>query len=133
MAERLTLLAGRRLINVAGESHYQDALRALTATDGSEPVRGDFEAVLVPESDNRFDPNAVRVEISGRQIGYLPRAEAAAYRPMLERLAARGRRGSCEAVVSGRGGSSGTSNIGVFLRLPEPDETEPVLDPGRRW
>ena len=133
VAQRLTFLAGRRLVNVAGESHYQEALRALTGSDGRETVRGEFEAVLVPEPDNRFDPNAVKVEISGRHVGYLPREEAAAYGPRLKRLGDRGRRGACEAVVSGRGATSGTSNIGVFLRLPEPEEGPEDPDPGRTW
>ncbi len=131
MAERLTFLAGRRLVNVAGESHYQEALRALTGSDGGESVRREFQAVLAPEPENRHDPNAVRVLIADRRVGHLPREEAAAYRPMLERLAERGRRGSCEALVSGRGGS--TSNIGVFLKLPEPDEGLAMPDIGRRW
>lgn len=133
MEDRLTFLAGRRLVNVAGESHYQGDLRALTATDGREAVHQEFEAVLAPEPDNRFDPNAVKVLIAGRHVGYLPREEAAAYKPMLERLAGRGRRGACEAMVSGRGGESGTSNIGVFLRLPDPDEPSAAPDVGRTW
>lgn len=133
MGDRLTFLAGRRLVNVAGESHYQEALRALTGSAGTDLVRGDFRAVLVPEPENRHDPNAVKVLLNDRHVGYLPRAEAAAYRPMLERLAGRGRRGACEAMVSGRGGSSGTSNIGVFLRLPEPDEPSGASNVTRAW
>ncbi len=133
MAERLTFLAGRRLVNVAGESHYQEALRALTGSDGSESVWQEFQAVLVPEPENRYDPNAVKVLIADRHVGYLPREEAAAYRPMLERLGERGRRGACEAMASGRGGATGTSNIGVFLRLPEAHEPLVAPDVSRRW
>ncbi len=133
MAERLTFLRGRRLVNVAGESHYQEALRALTGNDGSEPVRQEVEAVLTPEPENRYDPNAVKILIAGRHVGYLPREDAAAYRPMLERLTERGRRGACEAMVSARGGTPGASNIGVFLRLPEPDEPSVASDVSRRW
>lgn len=132
MAERTTLLAGRRLVNVAGESHYQDALRELTGSDGRDSVRRDFEAVLAPEPDNPFDRNAVKVLIADRLVGYLPRDEASAYGPLLERLAQRGRRGACEAVASRRGGG-GTANIGVVLRLPEPDEDSAAPDVGRKW
>jgi len=134
VAQRLTFLPGRRLVNVAGESHYQEALSGLTGADGAEPVRREFEAVLEPEPDNAHDPNAVRVLISDNHVGYLPRAEAAAYGPMLARLAERGRLGACEAMVSGRGGSErGTPNIGVFLRLPEPGEPSAAPDVSRRW
>lgn len=133
MTDRTTFLAGNRLVNVAGESHYQEALRTLTGNDGSEPVRREFQALLAAEPENPYDPNAVKVLIADRHVGYLPRAEAAAYGPMLERLARRGRRGACEALVSGRGGASGAANIGVFLRLPEPGEPSVAPDVGRRW
>ena len=135
MAERLTFMAGRRLVNVAGESHYQEALQALTESDGREPVRAEFEAVLVPEPENPHDPNAVKVLIESRHVGYLPREDAAAYGPTLARLGERGRLGACEAMVSGRGGGeTGTSAIGVFLRLPEPgDEPSTAPDVRRTW
>lgn len=129
MASRPTLLIGRRLVNVAGESHYQEALRAI---DADARVRHATEAVLVREPENPHDPNAVMVQIDGRKVGYLPRAEAAAYGPMLQALAERGRSAAAEAVVAGRN-DAGTSNLGVFLRLPEPDEPPLDADPGRRW
>jgi len=51
----------------------------------------------------------------------------------VERLAQRGRQVACEAMVSGRGGPGGSSNIGVFLRLPEAGEPSVAPDVGRRW
>jgi hypothetical protein len=114
---RQTFLRGRELVNVAGESHYQDALRAIA---GSGEVRLETEARLVPEPENEHDPNAVRVEIDGAKVGYLPRALAAAWAPLLAELAARRRVGACEATILG-----GTdSALGVFLRLPTPEEYE---------
>lgn len=132
MALRPTFLIGGRLVNVAGESHYQEALRAIVgaASEGEPQVRHATEAVLAPEPENPHDANAVLVTIDGHKVGYLPRAEAAAYGPMLKALADRGRAGAAEAVVAGRTDAS-ASNLGVFLRLPEPEE--PRLDPGRRW
>ncbi len=128
---RETLLTGNRLVNVAGESHYQDALRELAGGAPGEVVRRDFEAVLLPEPENFYDPNAVKVEIRGRLVGYLPRDEAVAYGPTLAALERRGRRAACEALVSGRAGE--TSNLGVFLRLPEPDAGSATDDVARRW
>ena len=130
---RTTFLRGDRLVNVAGESHYQEALRALAPAAGGESVRLGTEAVLVPEPDNPHDANAVRVEIAGSLVGYLPRAEAAAYAAMLAGLARRGRAAACEAVIAGRGDESGTSNLGVFLKLPEPGESVDPPGPSRRW
>ena len=37
-------------------------------------------ATLIPEDDNEYDANAVRVELGGRLVGYLPRELAQEYR-----------------------------------------------------
>jgi len=110
---RPTRLEGRELVNVAGESHYQDALHAI-AGSGDGEVRFETTAALVPEPSNPHDPNAVRVEIDGRLVGYLPRAAAVAYGPVVREPVERGRTAVCDAMVAGRGGV-----LGVFLRLPD--------------
>ncbi len=33
-------------------------------------------AKLIPEPDNKYDPNAIAVETNGQKIGYIPRAVA---------------------------------------------------------
>ena len=109
-------------MNVVGESHYQDALRAVIGGPVAGEVRHTCTAALVPEPDNPHDPNAVMVQIEGRRVGYLSRGDAVAYAPLVRSLAERGRTAVCEAMVAGRGESSGTSNLGVFLRLPPPGE-----------
>lgn len=109
-----TFLRGHELVNVAGESHYQDALRAIT---GPGDARLETEAQLVAEPENEHDPDAVRVEIGGAKVGYLPRALAAAWTPRLSELAARRRVGACEATIIG----GADTPLGVFLRLPAPD------------
>ena len=38
------------------------------------------DAVLVPEPTNPVDPNAVKVLVNGRHVGYVPRARAASTR-----------------------------------------------------
>ena len=114
---RATFLRGYESVNVAGESHYQDALRAIT---GPGDVRRETEAHLIPEPENEYDPNAVRVEIGGDKVGYLPRELAPAWGPRLAELATRKRVGACEATIVGP--ADGT--LGVFLRLPSPDETD---------
>jgi len=53
---RLTYLRGRELVNVAGESHYQEALRELAAPQGEGQVRIDAEATLVPEPTTPTTP-----------------------------------------------------------------------------
>jgi hypothetical protein len=40
---------------------------------------------LVRESDNRYDPDAVRIDWNGHKLGYLPRADNTAVAQMLDR------------------------------------------------
>ena len=63
------------LLRVVGESHYQENLRRARATSADpEPV---FWASLIPEPDNPYDPNAVKVAIDPfGTVGYLARESA---------------------------------------------------------
>jgi len=75
-------------IQIVGESHYQAAIRALAEAHADRgPLDHGAEcavrAMLVPETDNPYDANAVRVEIDGRQVGHLSRADAARYRSLV--------------------------------------------------
>jgi len=114
---RATFLRGHESVNVAGESHYQEALRAIA---GPGEVRMDTEAHLIPEPENDYDPNAVRVEIDGHKVGYLPRDLAPAWGPRLAELADRRRVGGCEAAIVGGADTA----LGVFLRLPDPQDPD---------
>ena len=100
-------------MNVAGESHYQDALHEIAG--GQD--RLETTAALVPEPTNPHDENAVRVEIDGKLVGYLPRQAAIDYGPLVKKPTERGRTAVCEAMIAGRGGV-----LGVFLKLPELDD-----------
>jgi hypothetical protein len=64
-------------VEIVGESGYQDYLRQLRRR------RGDLEIVLRPEPTNPYDPNAVVVLIDNQPVGYLPRASAREWQPML--------------------------------------------------
>lgn len=71
---------GRRhqFMNVVGESHHQETLQSLRSTHG--PL---CQALLVPEPENTYDPNAVRVTIEDRHVGYLSREVAKQFGPLL--------------------------------------------------
>jgi hypothetical protein len=69
---------GRPLTDVVGESHHHADLASLMAA-----LRSDLDANeawtaarLVRDPQNRYDRNAVRVEIHGRLVGHLPREDA---------------------------------------------------------
>jgi len=129
-APRETFLRGHELVNVAGESHYQEALREIAGT-GPGPIRLEATAHLIPEPDNAYDPSAIRVEIDGHKVGYVPRDLAAAYAPVLAPIMVRGRVPACEALVAGREGPDPV--LGVFLRLPPASDDTLREDVTRRF
>ena len=108
-------------VEVVGESHYQDALRAICGSSAWEDVLCETTAALVPEPTNPHDPNAIQVQVDGRLVGYLSRQDALEYGPMLKRFAAQGKVGACKAVIAGRGPGSETPNLGVFLHMCFPE------------
>jgi hypothetical protein len=112
----IVILEGDELVRAVGTSHYQDALVALTGRQADEEIRHDVIATLVPEPDNPHDPNAVAVRIEDHFVGYLSRDEN---RRWLDVLGAAGQTVGCEAMIAGKGGTTG---LGVFLRLPTPTE-----------
>ncbi len=126
-------------VEVVGESHYQSTLQALAGgLDANGPRVRDHRAVLVPEPDNAYDPNAVRVIVvppatgQGRwgKVGYLSRADAVAYRPVIDRLAALGYVVGFQASLEG-GQLTETGQrkfVGVWLYLGTPRALMAELD-----
>lgn len=105
---------------VAGESHYQEALRATRSIcEGEFEGRPCFTAALVPEPENEYDSNAIAVYSPQGKLGYLPRERAYEYRELFHELLTRGYHGGgCPAHLTG--GEPGKS-YGVVLRLADPE------------
>ena len=76
------LLEGRVDLGVVGESNYQENLRSLLGATSSpnDRTRVEVVAVLLPESDNQYDSNAISVWVNRVQVGYLSRSDARRYR-----------------------------------------------------
>lgn len=112
---------------VAGESHYQDALRATRSIcEGEFEGRPCFTAALVPEPANEYDGNAIAVYSPKGKLGYLPRDRAAEYRPLFAELTRRGYHGGgCAAHLTG---GDGGRSFGVVLRLADVDDCLDTLD-----
>ncbi len=133
------LYEGSSPLEVVGESHYQDALWQLAGSvSRDDQVSVEIFAVLVPESDNQYDPNAVSVWINGLRIGYLSRQDAERYRPGLLSLQTKhGKHIALSGVIAGGGmRADGPGRLGVFLHhdptdfgLPTPTRPPP---PGSR-
>jgi len=104
-------------LEVVGESHYQDSLWNAVGSPTTERVRLETQAVLHPETDNPFDPNAISVWIDGARVGYLSREDAVAYRPGLLALQARegGPIGLDGVIVGGGIRQDGLGFLGVWM------------------
>lgn len=112
--------AGAFEFNIVGESHYQDALRAIAGAGGRDGVEFDCIAHLYLEDNNPHDSNAVRVEIDDQTVGYLSRKHASTYRWALEAHGLALRDHSCDAKIVGgwdRPSSRGHYGVKLDLRL----------------
>lgn len=116
---RVQVLDGRTDLEVVGESHYQESLWQLAGGRRNPDVRVRVAvvAVLVPESDNPYDSNAVSVWVEGLKVGYLSRDDAERYRPGV--LALQREHGMPIAllgvIVGGGIREDGPGLLGVFL------------------
>ncbi|WP_255658273.1 DUF4041 domain-containing protein [Actinoplanes sp. L3-i22] len=115
---------------VAGESHYQAAIRSLFGArlpaGGSEIT---VAAQLLPEPLNKHDRNAVAVFVGPAQVGYLPRETAMSYAPTLIGLVARGWTPQVGARVWGSQWGPGEFSVSVRLDLAEPHMIMPANQP----
>jgi hypothetical protein len=113
------LYDGREDLEVVGEASYQDNLWRVVGGHGAsnDRVRVEVYAVLVAETDNPYDANAVSVWIQGLRVGYLSRDDARRYRPGL--LALEQKHGKpialAGAIVGGGMRADGPGRLGVFL------------------
>lgn len=112
-------------VAVVGESHYQRALR-LAARGAS--AGDDFDhhlpvtVLLVPEPENPWDSNAIRVDVvivdQTVKVGYLARAMASEYQPELLKLRNDGAVATCPGRITG----GGTKFYGIYLHLCYPED-----------
>jgi len=125
-------LAGGGWVDVVGESSRQEALEVLCGGRTAEgPALRRFMAQLVRDPDNVQEPNAVRVEIGGRLVGYIARDEAPWCHQVVAELARYGKPATCRASLTGgwdRGGGD-RGVIGVVLDLALPLRMAPADQP----
>ena len=94
-------LPGGVEVQVAGESFHADAIRSAQL---GTPRGATLVAELVPEPDNRHDPNAVAVYVQHMLVGHLPATVASRVQHALQTFADPhgGRRVSCPALIAFR-------------------------------
>jgi hypothetical protein len=113
------------LVNVVGESNYQPAIREACGWEPGTDTHFECFAELVPEPTNRYDPNAVRVDLNGACVGYLSRADALELGPAISEALSDHCSGLVRAVIAGRADGD-TDNLGVFLHLNLNRKVAPV-------
>lgn len=135
--QRPTLAAGG-WVDVVGESHRQDTLESLAGGRTPEGlVNRRFMAQLVRDAHNAQDPNAVRVEIGGRLVGFIAHEEAPWCHRVVAELARYGKPATCRASLTGGWdrGPDDRGHIGVVLDVCVPLRMAPTdvpLLPGGR-
>jgi hypothetical protein len=109
-------------VSVVGESHHQHSLRDLLGANFRSPDEYvNFDAFLVPEPDNRYDPNAVAVcSADLKVLGYLSRSDAQRYGKVFRALRESQQVGRVRASLIG--GTRKKPSIGVVLDLDEDAE-----------
>ena len=120
------------LVNVVGESYYQDALTTLTGGRRSHGVDMLCVAMLVPEPTNEYDRDAVAVTINGLKIGHLSREEALLYRPLVDQAITVAGLASVEARICG-GWDHGATDRGSFGVELYFSDRAPTQDPGHQF
>jgi hypothetical protein len=113
----VVLYGGSHDLEVVGESFYQDALWRVVGARSTDRVRIEITAILVAETDNAYDDNAISVWIGGKKVGHLSREDAEAYRPGLLALQAReGKSIALRGVIVGGGvRRDGPGFLGVWM------------------
>ena len=70
-------------LNIVGESYHQDALAAISGPKGAGGKQMAVGTTLRCEPRNQYDPNAIRVEVMGQQVGHVAREQAALVCPAM--------------------------------------------------
>ena len=122
-------IAWGSLHSVAGESYRQAELQRVVGSAHTRLVT----AQLVREPTNAHDRNAVRVEVGGNHVGYLPRDLARGAHGLIDSLHRSGRPATCRAEITG--GVADKAYLGITLHVGNPwvpfVETTPFLDGSR--
>jgi hypothetical protein len=92
---------GTFYFNIVGESRCQDALDDIAGGKTEDGHELKVVALLIQEDSNPYDSQAVKVEVQGRAVGYLPADKAKIYRQQLAKTAHPKAIGRCPAMIVG--------------------------------
>jgi hypothetical protein len=104
-------------LEIVGESHYQEALKAICGGHTKDGHFYETQAVLRLDNDNSYDPNAVAVLIQDRLVGHLSRENAKRYRSLLKKSPETPSQVAAVVMGGWHRGSKDLGSFGVFLAL----------------
>lgn len=117
---------GTYLMPVAGCTHYREAISAI-ARNGTDRALVACQAELIPEPNNEHDQRAVRVDIMGQKVGYLPSDRLDEYLALFASVNTSICPMACKAVIVNGGtvvdgGQSRLYEYTIELDVPKPGE-----------
>lgn len=76
-------------------------------------------AILIPESDNKYDKNAVRIDVNELTVGYLSRNDAIIFRELLKANNLENQITICNATINGGFvmDNNKKASYGIFLKI----------------
>lgn len=116
---------GDYLIEVVGESNYTANFEKICGPRTPDGVRMTVRAQLILENTNRFDGSAVRVDVQGLTVGYLPRLVAKDFRRAIASAGlAKATVFECGGLIQGGwdNGRGDRGHYGIRLDLPLDDK-----------
>ena len=106
---------------IVGEAAFQVALRRIAGPKSEHSKNTVVNAVLICQTDNPHDPNAVAVKIAGMMVGFLSREDAKLFRAELSTLDASLPDCFIDAkIVGGWLDEDSEGSYGVKLKLKRP-------------
>lgn len=105
-------------LDVVGESNYQHVFKQITDGYRRDSQAIEISAIIALDPLNKYDPYAVRVEISNQIVGYLPKVEAQRIGKMMREQGVE--KAGVQAQIRGgwRTNQHDIGHFGVKLRMP---------------
>lgn len=111
------------MVQVVGESHYEQSFHAICGPPTFDGYRMDCLAELRPQPDNPYDSAAVAVFINGLHVGHLSREDARRFGPVVKEAIRTHGGATCYAVILGGWDRGGGDRGGYGVRLRFSDRT----------
>lgn len=103
---------------VAGTSHYQDELLSICGGHNRDGHAHETIAMLVRDPENLHDPNAIKVEIEGRCVGFLPKQQVEQVAADMDSEGFSRSRVEAQVVGGWRTNQYDQGSFGVRLKMP---------------